>query len=117
MLVVPPYSLTSLNCRAHSLLESGSGGSGLNCPGLFSRNGCTDPNQGVCGTKNPGGVRRQTPGPGAFVSNNEVVPTGVRRPSPVRRPMIPCAAAKPTLVPFPASPVHPFKFDAESASA
>jgi hypothetical protein len=26
------------------------------------------------------------------------------------------AAAKPTLVPFPASPVHPFKFDGDSAS-
>jgi NAD(P)-dependent dehydrogenase (short-subunit alcohol dehydrogenase family) len=44
-----------------------------------------------------GGVRRQTPGPGAFVSNNEVVPTGVIRPSPVRRLMMPFAAANPTL--------------------
>jgi hypothetical protein len=31
--------------------------------------------------------------------------------------MMPFAAANPTLVPFPASPVHPFKFEGESASA
>ena len=31
----------------HAVLVSGSGGSGLNWPGLFSRKGCTDPSQGV----------------------------------------------------------------------
>ena len=91
----PTIRLDLVECRTHSLLESGGGGSGRNCPGLFSRNGCTEPE--------PGRLRdcerwSETPdaGPGSFVSNADVVPTGVLRPSPVRRAMMLFAAANPT---------------------
>ena len=47
-------------------------------------NGRTFPTHGVCGGAN-GGVIRHTPGAGGNVGNDDVVPIGIIRPSPVRK--------------------------------
>ena len=76
-------------------------------------NGRTFPTHGVCGDAN-GGVSRHTPGAGGNVGNDDVVPIGVIRPSPVRKAMMFVAAVWPTSVPPPPSPVQPPKFESAS---
>src|SRR4029453_13070420 len=87
-----------LKASPPSSLWSDGGGSGRNWPRLSSTNGRTFTTQGVLGAAN-GGVKRQTPGPGGRVGNDDVTLNGVIRPSPLRSAMMSLAACSPTACP------------------
>lgn len=81
-LLAAPSDFTSLSASTHRRLCSDEGAAGKNWSALSSPNGRMVAIHGVCGAAYPGGVSRQTPGPGASVRKGEVEPIGVCRPSP-----------------------------------
>ena len=92
--MLEPCTLTSLKAATHCGLDSDGGAGGWNWSARCRMNVLTDPTHGVCGAWY-GGVRRQTPGLGGSVGNDDVEPIGVTRPSPMRAAITRLAATDP----------------------